>query len=114
MGLPNVRIYDTLGLKNQMPRKRAHVLLPDDLLTDIDAFVGPRQRSAFLVEVLREEVNRRRLLKMLSGPEPLLNQAEYPEFKNGSEAWVRQHRDEDLRLEREKLGPWLGSISNEE
>lgn len=92
-----------------MPHKRAHVILPDDLLTDIDALVGPRQRSAFLVEVLREEVNRRRLLKILNNPEPVLKDADYPEFRNGSEAWVRRLREEDLRLERDKLGDWVES-----
>jgi len=83
-------------------------MLPDDLLSDIDALVGPRGRSAFLVKVLREEVRRLRLLKILSDPEPVLKQSDYPEFTDGSERWVRLQREEDLRLEQEKLGDWLG------
>ena len=67
-----------------MANRRAHVLIPEDLITDIDALVGPRQLNAYLIEVLREEVNRRRLLKMLSGPQPLLNHADYPEFKTAA------------------------------
>ena len=90
-----------------MNRKRAHLFLPADLLADVDSLVGPRGRSAFLTEVIREEVNRRRLLQFLSGTEPVLKDEEYPEFKEGAEAWVRRLRDEDLRLEREKLGDWL-------
>lgn len=90
-----------------MPHKRAHVFLPDDLLADVDKLVGRRGRSAFLTEVIRQEVNRRRLLKFLSSPEPVLKDEDYPEFRDGSEAWVRRMRDEDLRLEREKLGDWL-------
>lgn len=35
-----------------MPRKRANVVLPDDLIADVDALVGPRGRSAFLAEVV--------------------------------------------------------------
>ena len=91
-----------------MPRKRAHVILPDDLLADVDALVGPRGRSAFLTEVIREAVNRRRLLKILSDPEPVLRDENYPEFRDGSEAWVRRLRDEDIRLERERLSGWVG------
>lgn len=90
-----------------MPHKRAHVFLPDDLLADVDALVGPRGRSAFLTEVIREAVNRRRLLEFLSSKEPILKDEDYPEFRDGAEAWVRKMRDEDLRLEREKLGDWL-------
>ena len=90
-----------------MNRKRAHLFLPADLLADVDSLVGPRGRSAFLTEVIREEVNRRRLLQFLSSAEPVLKDKDYPEFKEGAEAWVRRIRSEDLRLEREKLGDWL-------
>lgn len=90
-----------------MPHKRAHVFLPDDLLADVDALVGSRGRSAFLAEVIREAVNRRRLQEFLSSPEPVLKDEDYPEFREGAEAWVRKMRDTDLRLEREKSGAWL-------
>lgn len=92
-----------------MVRKRAHVLLPEDLLADIDALVGPRGRTAFLIEVLRNEVNRRRLLQMLSNPEPIWKDEDHPELADGAEAWVRRMRDQDMQREIEKLGPhWLG------
>ncbi len=90
-----------------MPQRRAHIVIPEDLLADIDALVGQRGRSAFLVEVLRQEVNRRRLLKLLGSSEPILKDEDYPEFRNGAQDWVRHMRDEDLRLEQEKLGDWL-------
>jgi hypothetical protein len=87
-----------------VPHKRAHVVLPDDLLGDVDALVGPAGRNTFLTEVIREAVNRRRLLEFLSSPEPVLKDEDYPEFRDGADAWVRKMRDQDLRLEREKLG----------
>jgi hypothetical protein len=90
-----------------MKAKRAHIVLPDDLLADVDALVGPRGRSAFLAQVIRDEVNRRRLLQILSNPEPVLKDEDYPEFADGSYEWVRRSRDEDLRLQQEKLGNWL-------
>ncbi|MDQ2839602.1 MAG: hypothetical protein M3Y72_00895 [Acidobacteriota bacterium] len=52
-------------------------------------------------------MNRRRLLKILGNPEPLLKEEDYPEFRDGSEEWVRHMRDQDLRLENEKLGNWM-------
>jgi hypothetical protein len=85
-------------------QKRTHVILPEDLLADIDTLVGQRGRSAFLVEVLREEVRRRRLLQILSSPEPVWKDEDHPELAEGSESWVRKMRDEDLERERERLG----------
>ncbi len=70
-----------------MAEKRAGILLPDDLLADVDALAGPQGQLVFLTEIIREEVNRRRLLQILRDPEPILKPGDYPEFKNGSEAW---------------------------
>lgn len=89
-----------------MPHKRAHVMLPENLLSEIDALVGQRGRSAFLVEVLQQEVNRRRLLQILNDPEPVWKDEDHPELAKGAETWVRKMRDQDERLGREKLGEW--------
>lgn len=90
-------------------RKRAHIFLPDDLLAEVDALVGPRGRSAFLTEVIREAVSRRRLLQLLNNKEAIWQDGDHPELAEGSETWVRQLRDESLRVEREKLGDhWVG------
>jgi hypothetical protein len=70
----------------------------------VDALVGPRGRSAFLTEVIGEEVQRRRLLQILSDPEPIWKDEDHPELAEGSEGWVRQLRAEDERSRREKLG----------
>lgn len=87
-----------------MAQKRSHVVLPQDLLLDIDALVGQKRRDSFLVEVLRQEVNRRRLLQILSSPDPIWKDEDHPELAQGSEAWVRQMRDNDERLEEESRG----------
>lgn len=85
-----------------MHRKRAHILLPDDLLSDIDTLVGPRRRTAFLIEVLRQEVNRRRLLDVLSSAEPAWKDEDHPELAGGADVWLRRMRDQDDRIEEEK------------
>ena len=56
-----------------MPAKRAHILLPEDLLREIDSLVGPRGRNAFLVETARSEVRRQKLLQFLEGKDPTGN-----------------------------------------
>jgi len=86
-----------------MKTKRAHILLPQDLVREIDAIVGPRGRSAFLVETAREAVRRRKLLQFLESDAPGWKDADHPELSDGSGAWVRKLRQEsDKRITNEK------------
>lgn len=77
-----------------MKVKRAHILLPQDLVKEIDAIVGPRGRSAFLVETAREAVRRRKLLRFLESDTPAWKEADHPELAQGAEMWVRGLRQE--------------------
>jgi hypothetical protein len=78
-----------------MKTKRAHVLLPTDLIREIDAIVGPRGRSAFLVETAREAVRRKKLLRFLeSDDSPAWKDTDHPELSRGAGAWVRRLRQE--------------------
>lgn len=77
-----------------MPTKRAHILLPDDLLREIDALVGPRGRSSFLVETARQEVRRQKLLQFLESGKPGWTDQNHPELADGAAAWVRKLRAE--------------------
>lgn len=74
--------------------RRAHILLPQELVGEIDAIVGPRKRSAFLVETARAEIRRRRLLQFLESDEPAWKDKYHPELAKGSAAWVRKLRQE--------------------
>lgn len=73
---------------------RAHILLPEDLLREIDALVGPRGRSAFLVETARDAVRRQRLLQFLESGKPAWREKGHPELADGSAEWVRKLRAE--------------------
>ena len=77
-----------------MKTKRAHILLPQDLVKEIDSIVGPRGRSAFLVETAREAVRRRKLLRFLESDVPAWKDADHPELAGGAAAWVRELRQE--------------------
>jgi hypothetical protein len=81
---------------------RTHVILPDDLLEEIDKLVGERKRSEFLSEAASKELKRRRLIEAARLAEGSLRDAETPsewETSEGAAAWVRTLRhgsnDED-------------------
>lgn len=78
--------------------QRTHIIVPSDLLREIDAIVGPRGRTAFLLETAREEVRRRKLLSFLEGKVPDRNERSHIEEE--SAAWVRKLRSEsESRIE---------------
>jgi len=77
-----------------MKSKRAHILLPYDLVKEIDAIVGPRGRSAFLVETAREAVRRKKLLRFLEGETPAWKDTDHPDLARGAGTWVRELRQE--------------------
>jgi hypothetical protein len=74
--------------------KRAHIFLPEDLLKEIDALVGPRGRSAFLVQTARKEVRRHRLLQFLESKDPAWKDEDHPELVHGAGNWVSKLRAE--------------------
>jgi hypothetical protein len=86
-----------------MPR-RAHILLPEDLLREIDSLVGPRGRSAFLVETARNEVRRHRLLRFLQSKDPAWKDENHPELASGAGNWVRKLRAESEASRGRKSG----------
>jgi hypothetical protein len=71
---------------------RTHVILPAEILREIDTLVGQRGRSAFLAEVARQEVQRRKLLALLDREEPAWRVKDHPELKRGAAAWVSKMR----------------------
>ena len=78
-----------------MATVRAHVVLPAKLAKDIDELVGPRGRSAFLVELADKEVKRRKLLAILESNEPTWKDENHPDITEmGTAEWVRSLRNE--------------------
>jgi len=77
-----------------MSTKRAHIVLPMDLVKEIDEIAGSRGRSAFLVDLARREIKRRRLLRVFERDEPIWRDEDHPELQAGAAEWVRQMRRE--------------------
>jgi len=89
---PKAHSYSTLYI-HTMPR-RAHILLPENRLRDIDSLVGKRGRSAFLAETAGNEVRRHRWLQFLQSKDPAWKDEDHPELANGAGNWVRKPRRE--------------------
>ena len=78
-----------------MATQRAHIVLPTELVKEIDELVGPRGRSAFLVEIAEKEIRRRKLLEFLERDEPVWRDKDHPELARlGTAAWVQRLRKE--------------------
>jgi hypothetical protein len=85
-----------------MKTKRAHILLPHDLVKEIDSIVGPRGRSAFLVETAREAVRRNKLLRFLESDTPAWKDTDHPELGQGPAEFVRKLRQESEKNDTKK------------
>lgn len=83
---------------------RTHVVLPEDLVAEVDRFAGKRKRSAFVEEAIRAKLARERLGRALRETAGVLDPADYPEWATPelTSAWVHSMRQRDAeRLTRE-------------
>jgi hypothetical protein len=89
-------------------KRRAHVILPVDVVADIDKLVGKRGRSAFLTELAQREIKLRHQREVLHEIAGAWKHEDHPELAQGAAAWVRQMRSLDNRrfeeLERRRDG----------
>ena len=78
-------------------RRRAHVVLPNDLLCEIDKRVGQRQRSEFIQEAIAEKLNRLQRVEAFERVVGSIGDGEIPEWetRESTSAWLR-----DLRRDR--------------
>jgi hypothetical protein len=72
--------------------RRAHVILPIDVVADIDKLVGKRGRSAFLTELAQREIKLRHKREVLRETAGAWKSEDHPELAQGAAAWVRQIR----------------------
>jgi hypothetical protein len=88
--------------------KRTHVILPVEVVADIDKLVGKRGRSAFLTEVARDEILRRKQRNALRKSAGAWKDKDHPELKQGSAAWVNRMRAESeerfRQIQRQRRG----------
>jgi hypothetical protein len=85
--------------------KRAHVVLPVDVVANIDKLVGKRGRSTFLTELAQREIKLRLQRQALRESAGAWKAEDHPELASGSAAWVEQIRSLDSRRV-EELEKW--------
>ena len=75
--------------------RRTQVLVPfpPDVIADLDKIVDVAQRTTFLVDLTRQEIKRRHLLKIFENPEPIWKPEDHPEIDDDGN-WVRRMRAE--------------------
>jgi predicted transcriptional regulator len=78
---------------------RTHIVLPDDVLEELDRLVGKRTRSQFIEEAVRAKLQRERLTRALNEGAGFLKDKDYPEWETPEKisAWVRKQRSEGDR-----------------
>ena len=76
-------------------KKRTHVVVPKELMEEIDRLCGKRKRSWFITQAVRKEIQRLNFLKAVKETAGAWKDEDHPEFKKGVDNWVRSLREED-------------------
>lgn len=84
---------------------RAHVVLSEELLKEVDRIAGKRKRSRFVEAAVREKLSREALSAALEESVGVLDLGEYPDWSTPKKSsdWVRAGRKEDEKRLARKL-----------
>ena len=85
-----------------MAPKRAHVVMPEELLEEIDRHVGKRGRSRFLQIAARAQLKRLKQLQSLERAAGAWKKELHPELDRGAAAYVRTIRREEAASRRKR------------
>jgi hypothetical protein len=80
-----------------MRKPRTLVPIPQYLAAAIDRVAGPKQRTAFIVNLVEREIRRYEQRDALREAVGSWKNEEHPELAEGADAWVRQMRQESVK-----------------
>jgi len=80
-----------------MEAKRTHIVIPAQLVAQIDTLVGRRGRSAFLTQAAVKELTRLRQMRALEVAAGAWKDKDHPELRRGADRWVKKIRRESDR-----------------
>jgi metal-responsive CopG/Arc/MetJ family transcriptional regulator len=86
---------------------RAHVILDDELVDEVDALAGRRRRSAFIEDAVREKLQRERQRASTDAAAGSLSSFTPEWSEQESTAWVERSRD----LDNKRLEQFLKRLS---
>ena len=77
---------------------RTHVIMPPELVKEVDELVGKRKRSRFVAEAVEEKLRRQRLLDLFDEMAGSLKDVDIPgwETPESTAEWVRAMRRGDI------------------
>lgn len=89
-------------------RVRAHVVLPKEMVEEIDSLVGKRGRSKFIEDALKLKVINERQKKALAEFTGFLDPDDYPEWSTPEKVseWVHNMRQEDMKKQIAREERW--------
>jgi metal-responsive CopG/Arc/MetJ family transcriptional regulator len=75
---------------------RTNLLLPKDLVEEVDHFAGARGRSRYVADALRARLKRDRLKEAIEKTAGVLRPEDHPEWSTSEQVveWVRAQRSE--------------------
>ena len=76
-------------------KKRTHVVVPEELVKEIDRISGKRKRSQFITQAVRKEIRRLKFLQAVKETAGAWKDEDHPELKEGVDKWVRGLREKD-------------------
>jgi metal-responsive CopG/Arc/MetJ family transcriptional regulator len=82
-------------------KAKAHLVLPREILEEVDQIAGKRKRSLFIAEATREKLERERFLKILEETKGAWSNRSRPELKTGKD--VEQYVKEKRQSYRKRL-----------
>ena len=62
-------------------KTKAHLVIPQDILEEVDQIAGKRKRSLFIAEATREKLERERFLKILDETQGAWSDKNHPDLK---------------------------------
>ena len=78
-------------------KKRTHIVVPEELIIEIDRLSGKRKRSQFIAEAIKKEIQRLSYLNAVRETAGAWENNDHPELGSKSDNWVRTLRKNDYR-----------------
>ena len=75
-------------------KTKAHLVIPHDILEEVDQIAGKRKRSLFIAEATREKLQKERFLKTLDETQGAWSDKNHPDLKTARdiEQFIRDKR----------------------
>jgi metal-responsive CopG/Arc/MetJ family transcriptional regulator len=75
-------------------KSKAHLIIPQEILAEVDRIAGKRRRSLFIAEATREKLEKERFLRVLDETKGAWTDKNHPELKTDTdmERYVREKR----------------------